>query len=122
MSRIRTANPQPGSAQYASFSRAERFVPRKEAVMVDNELHFLTQAEKRKMRTFIQTIQSERRASDVYIRGIVWWDGRDPGGMHRPCEVIIFSFLTSGLRCSTHSFHGFMHQNASSLKKAIKIY
>jgi hypothetical protein len=56
--------------------------------MVDGELHFLSSTEQRKMRTFVQTIQSERRASDVYIRGIVWWDGRDPGGMHRPGEVI----------------------------------
>jgi hypothetical protein len=88
MSRIRIANPQPGSAKYTSASRAERFVRRKEAVMVDGELHFLSPTEQWKMRTFVQTIKSERRASDVYIRGIVWWDGRDPGGMHRPGEVI----------------------------------
>jgi hypothetical protein len=33
MSRIGIANPQPGSAQYASVSRAERYVRRKEAVI-----------------------------------------------------------------------------------------
>ena len=88
MSRIRIANPQPGRAKYASVSRAERYVRRKEAVIIDGELHFLSPAEQRRMRTFIQTVRSERRVSDVYIRGIVWWDGRDPGGMHRPGEVI----------------------------------
>ena len=88
MSRIRIANPQPGSAKYTSASRAERFVRRKEAVMLDGQLKFLSPTEQRQMQTFAQTIQSERRAGDVYIRGIVWWDGRDPGGMHRPGEVI----------------------------------
>ncbi len=76
MSRIRIANPQPGSAKYATVSRAERYVRRKEAVIIDGELHFISPAEQRRMRSFIQTTQSERRASDVYIRGIVWWNGR----------------------------------------------
>jgi hypothetical protein len=49
--------------------------------MVDGVLHFLSPTEQRKMQTFAQTIQSERRASDVYIRGSVWRDGRDPGGI-----------------------------------------
>jgi hypothetical protein len=40
------------------------------------------------MHAINRIIQSERRASDVYIRGIVWWDGIDPGGMHRPGEVV----------------------------------
>jgi hypothetical protein len=88
MSRIRIANPQPGSAKYTTASRAERYVRCKKAVMMDGKLHFHTPAEKWKMQTFVQTVRSERRASDVYIRGIVWWDGRDPGGMHRPGEVI----------------------------------
>ena len=61
---------------------------RREAVIIDGKLHFLSPMEQRRMQTFIQIIQSERRASDVYIRGIVWWDGRDPGGMHRPGEVV----------------------------------
>jgi hypothetical protein len=88
MSRIRIANPQPGSAKYASVSRAERYVRRKQAVLIEGELHFLSPAEQRQMQAFVQTLKSERRASDIYIRGIVWWDGRDPGGMHRPGEVI----------------------------------
>jgi hypothetical protein len=88
MSKVRIANPQPGSARYTTVHQAERYVRRKEAVMVDGELHFLSSAEQRRMRIFIQIIQSERRASDVYIRGIVWWDGRDRGWMHRPGEVI----------------------------------
>jgi hypothetical protein len=88
MSRIRIANPQPGSAKYTSASRAERYVRCKKAVMIDGDPHFLSRAEEWRMNTFIQSTKSERRASDVYIRGIVWWDGRDPGGMHRPGEVI----------------------------------
>ena len=88
MSKIRIANPQPGSAKYTTVSRAERYVRRKEAVLVDGELHFLSPTEQRRMQAFVQTIKSERRASDVYIRGIVWWDGHDSGGMHRPGEVI----------------------------------
>lgn len=88
MSKIRIANPQPGSAKYTSAGQAERYVRRKEAVIRDGVLHFLSPAEQRRMATFNQVIRSERRASDVYIKGIVWWDGRDPGGMHRPGEVI----------------------------------
>ena len=65
--------------------------------MIDGELHFLSPTEQRRLQNFIQTIQSERQASDVYIRGIVWWDGRDPGGMHRPGEVV-----------SKESFYGLM--------------
>jgi hypothetical protein len=88
MSKIRIANPQPGREKYTTVSRAERYVRRKEAVIFDGMLHFLSSIDQRRMQAFIQTVQSERRASDVYIRGIVWWDGRDPGGMHRPGEVI----------------------------------
>jgi hypothetical protein len=88
MSKIRVANPQPGSAKYTTVSQAERLVRRKQAVMVNGMLHFLSATVQRQIQTFVQTLKSERRASDVYIRGIVWWDGRDPGGMHRPGEVI----------------------------------
>jgi hypothetical protein len=86
--KIRIANPQPGSARYTTANQAERYVRRKEAIIIDSQLHFLSPAEQRRMQTFNRIIQSERRASDVYIRGIVWWDGSDPGGMHRPGEVI----------------------------------
>ena len=88
MPKIRIANPQPGCAKYTTANQAERYVRRREAVIVDGELHFLSPADQRRMQSFIQNMQSERRASDVYIRGIVWWDGRDPGGMHRPGEVV----------------------------------
>jgi len=67
MSRIRIANPQPGSAKYTSASRAERYVRCKKAVMKDGELHFLSRAEEWRMNTFIQNSISERRASDVYV-------------------------------------------------------
>jgi len=71
MSKIRVANPQPGAARYTTASQAKRLVRRKQAVMVDGVLHFLSSTEHRRMQTFLQTIKSERRASDVYIRGIV---------------------------------------------------
>ncbi len=89
MSKIRIANPRPGCARYTSESQAERYVRRGEAVRIGDELHFLSQAEQRHMENVErQIIRSERRASDVYIRGTVWWDGPDPGGMHRPGEVV----------------------------------
>ena len=40
MSKIRIANPQPGSARFTTSSRAARYVRRKEAVIVEGELHF----------------------------------------------------------------------------------
>jgi hypothetical protein len=88
MSKIRIVNPQPGSVKYTSASQAERYVRRKEALIMEGELHFLSPAEQRRARSLTQAVQSERRASDVYIRGIVWWNGRDPGRMHRPGEIV----------------------------------
>ena len=88
MPKIRIANPLPGSAKYTTARQAERYVRRKEAVLIDSTLHFLSPAERRQMQSVTRIIQSERRASDVYIRGVIWWNGRDPGGMHRPGEVI----------------------------------
>jgi hypothetical protein len=88
MPKIRITNPQPGSARYTTARQAERYVRRREAVIIDGKLHFLSPVEQRRVLTFNRIIRSERRASDVYIRGIVWWDGRNPGGMHRPGEVV----------------------------------
>lgn len=88
MPKIRIANPHPGCAKYTTVNQAERYLRRKEAVIIDGLLHFLSPTERRRKLELNPIIQSERRASDVYIRGIVWWDGRDPGGMHRPGEVI----------------------------------
>jgi hypothetical protein len=87
MPKIRIANPQPGRSKYTTASQAERYVRRGEAVLIGPELHFLTPEEIRRRRGFEQIIASERRASDVYVRGVVWWDGCDAGGMHRPGEV-----------------------------------
>ncbi|HEX2967146.1 MAG TPA: hypothetical protein VHO84_15280, partial [Syntrophorhabdaceae bacterium] len=67
MSKIRIANPQPGCEKYTTASRAERYVQRKEAVIINGELRFLSSVDQRQMQAFIQTVQSERRASDVYI-------------------------------------------------------
>jgi hypothetical protein len=88
MSKVRIANPLPGSSRFTTASQAERYVRRKEAVIIDSVLHFLSPAEQRHMRNVERIIQSERRASDVYVRGIVWWDGNDAGGMHRPGERV----------------------------------
>jgi len=88
MPKIRIANPQPGSAKYTSINQAEGFNRRKQAVIIDGMLRFLSPTEQRRMQTAARVIHSERRASDVYIRSIVWWDGRDLGGMHRPGEVV----------------------------------
>jgi hypothetical protein len=54
MSKIRIANPQPGSARYTTASRAARYVRRKEAVIIEGTLHFLSSTEQRRMRTIIQ--------------------------------------------------------------------
>jgi hypothetical protein len=88
MPKIKIANPLPGCAKYTTVSQAERYLRRKDAVIIDGMLHFLSPDERRRKLAIYPIIQSERRASDVYIRGIVWWDGSDPGGMHRPGEVI----------------------------------
>ena len=88
MSKIRIANPQPGCAKYTTANQAQRYLRRKEAVIINGMLHFLSPNERRRNLALNPIIRSERRASDVYIRGIVWWDGSDPGGMHRPGEVI----------------------------------
>ena len=99
MSRIRIANPQLGTAKYTTASRAERYVRRKEALIIDGELHFLSPTEQRRPRTFNQTIQSERRASDVYVdqradeKGAIWWNGSDTRktAMHKPGENVQFA-------------------------------
>lgn len=88
MPKIRIANPQPGCAKYTSVNQAERYVRRKQAVMIDGMLRFLSPDERRRKLAIGPIIQSERRSSDVYIRGIVWWDGSHVGGMHRPGEVV----------------------------------
>ena len=99
MSRIRIANPQPGTAKYTTASRAERYVRRKEALIIDGELHFLSPTEQRRLRTLNQTIQSERRASDVCVdrradeEGAIWWNGSDARktAMHKPGENVQFA-------------------------------
>jgi hypothetical protein len=59
MSKIRIANPQPGSARYTTASQAERYVRRKEAVIIDSELHFLSPSEQRRMQTINRIFQSD---------------------------------------------------------------
>lgn len=89
MSKIKIANPKPGCTRYTTESQAERYVRRGEAVQIGNELHFLSETEQKRLRNIERHIQqSERCGSDVYIRDTVWWDGADPGGMHRPGELV----------------------------------
>ena len=96
MSKIRIANPQPGSARYTTASQAERYVRRKEAVIIDSELHFLSPIEQRRMQTFNRIFQSKRRANDVYVRGMVWHSVRSP--KHKG-----FSHMTEAL-CSQQAY------------------
>ncbi len=99
MSRIRIANPQPGTAKYTTASRAERYVRRKEALIIGGELHFLSPTEQRRLRTLNHAIQSERRAGDVCVdrradeEGAIWWNGSDTRrtAMHRPGENVQFA-------------------------------
>ena len=50
MPKIRIANPLPGSAKYTTARQAERYVRRKEAVLIDSTLHFPSPAEQRRAR------------------------------------------------------------------------
>lgn len=64
---------------------------RGEAIRIGQELRFLTDNEQRHMRNVERSItQSQRESSDVYVDrlGTIWWDGGDPGGMHRPGERV----------------------------------
>ena len=89
MPKIRIANPRPGSAKYTTISQAERFIRRGDAVITGDDLYFLSEAEKRHTQNIErQIVAAGRRASDVYINGVVWWDGNDAGGMHRPGERV----------------------------------
>lgn len=88
MPKIKIANPQPGRSKYTSANQAERYVRRGEAVLIGSVLHFLTPEEIRRQRSIERVIASEHHASDVYIRGIVLWNGSDINGMHRPGEVV----------------------------------
>lgn len=69
MPKIRIANPQPGCAKYTTVNQAERYLRRKEAVIIDGMLHFLSPDERRRKLAISPIIQSERRASDVYVKG-----------------------------------------------------
>ena len=70
MPKIRIANPQPGCAKYTTANQAERYLRRKEAVIIDGMLHFLFPTERRGRLALNPIIHSERRASDVYVTGI----------------------------------------------------
>jgi hypothetical protein len=77
---IEIANPLPGGQRFTSTKRAKQYCCTGAAYMLrDGRLQF---------RAHIQ--EHRRPASDVYIRGIVWWNGSDsdPGAMHRPGEVV----------------------------------
>jgi hypothetical protein len=91
MPKIEIANPQPGCARYTTVNQAERFVRRGDAVLLGHILHFLQEAEKQHMRNILPHINPQpRKHSDVEVdqRPAIWWDGDDPGGMHKPGEVV----------------------------------
>jgi hypothetical protein len=69
MSKIRIANPQPGCAKYTTANQAERYLRRKEAVIINGMLHFLFSEERRRKLAVNPIIHSERHASDVYVTG-----------------------------------------------------
>ncbi|MBN2243853.1 MAG: hypothetical protein JW793_14300 [Acidobacteria bacterium] len=72
-------NPRPGSPHRISYARAIEHCRTGIAYFTrDGALKF-------------RTLQpSSRSASDVYVdhRGMIWWNGNDPGGMHRPGEIV----------------------------------
>lgn len=93
MSKIRITNPQPGSAQYCTESRAERYIRRGEAVLFGQELTFLSPIDVRKNRAATLVMLQEQRArvrSDAYVdpRGVIFWNGCEVMAMHRPGEVV----------------------------------
>jgi hypothetical protein len=69
MPKIRIANPQPGCARYTTVNQAERYLRRKEAMIIDGMLHFLSPDERRLKLALNPIILSERRDSDVYVNG-----------------------------------------------------
>jgi hypothetical protein len=74
---IEIANPLPGGQSFTSLKRAQEYCRKGVAYKLkDGRLRFRAQT------------QSRREASDVYIRGMVFWNGRNPGHMHRPGEVV----------------------------------
>ena len=77
---VEIANPLPGGQRFTSAKRAEQYCRTGAAYMMrDGRLQF---------RARIQ--EQRRQASDIYIRGKVWWNGNDsdPSAMHRPGEVV----------------------------------
>jgi hypothetical protein len=101
MSKIRIANPQPGCARYTSEAQAERYVRRKEAVLIGRNLHFLCATEQRHQRNIEIQIEtaSTRERSDAYVdpRGVIYWNGARSlyiGGkdlaMFPPCCNVVF--------------------------------
>ena len=69
MPKIRIANPHPGCARYTTVNQAERYLRRKEAMIIDGMLHFLSPDERRLKLALNPIILSERRDSDVYVNG-----------------------------------------------------
>jgi len=101
MSKIKIVNSQPGSARYTSAAQADRYVRRGEAVLLGEELHFLSAAELRCHRNIEAQIANaaSRQRSDVYVdqRGTIWWNGARAHyvngkdvAMFPPCCNVVF--------------------------------
>ncbi len=101
MQKIKIANPQPGSAQYTTVARAQRYVHRGEAVLIGPELHFLSATEQRQQQNIEKQITASegRKSSDVYVdqRGVIFWNGARSHYVHGkdlamfpPCCNVVF--------------------------------
>lgn len=83
MSRIVIANPLPGGQGFTSIHAAQRYC--------DSGIAYYLRDGRLKFR---KSHLAQRIFSDVHIdsraqhEGAIWWDGDDPGGMHKPGEVV----------------------------------
>jgi hypothetical protein len=77
---VEIANPLPGGQSFTSAKRAEQYCRTGAAFMLrDGRLQFRARVQ-----------EHRRQPSDVYIRGIILWNGSDldASAMHRPGEVV----------------------------------
>jgi hypothetical protein len=77
---VEIANPLPGGQCFTSTKRAKQYCSTGAAFMLrDGRLQFRARVQ-----------EQRRQASDIYIRGTVWWNGsdKDPLATHRPGDVV----------------------------------
>ncbi len=59
----------PGCAGYISLSTAERKIRAGKAIWDGDQIRYLVDGERRMLQTVVRLVASERRASDVYVKG-----------------------------------------------------